>query len=144
MVLLLCPLGMFRATTSIPLDARASWCWEREKERERGKEDTEGLVSIMSWNTKRMQTWNNTTLARRGLSMRDPSSLLPFSLFVPLLVSRSCWYLAYPLALIIFATGPIIPKGPRGTWDLRQYNETDGRRKSPPSLLPSTIPRFKM
>ena len=96
--------------------------WTREHfGAERGKKrgTAVGLVSIMGWNTKRMQTWNNTTLDRVfrcGIPLSFPSHRFSLHIAVPV-VSY-----VYPLALIIFAAGPV-PKG--GTWNLRQC------RKSP-------------
>lgn len=73
------PQESFRATTSMPLDARALWRWVRKRERGRAV----GLVSIMGWNMKRMQTWNNTTLDRAFRCGILPLSFLPHRFSLP-------------------------------------------------------------
>lgn len=105
------PRESFRATTNMPLDARALWRTGRGRKRGRAV----GLVSIMGWNMKRMQTWNNTTLDRVFRCGILPLSFLSHR-FSPHIAVPVISY-AYPLALIIFAAGPV-PKG--GTWNLRQ------------------------
>jgi len=73
-----------------------------------------GLVSIMGWNTKRMQTWNNMTLDRAfrcGIL-----SLSFFSPIISFLISRSHWY----LILIIFARGP---SSKRWDWKLKTMSK---------------------
>jgi len=110
---------------------RRVYLWTREyfgagSRKKRGR--AVGLVSIMGWNTKRMQTWNNTTLYRAFrcgiLSLSFPSHHFLPHIAVPLISY------AYPLALIIFARGPsskrsdlklkTMPKKPLYFWNSRQ------------------------
>lgn len=135
-VLFLCPWGRFRTTTSVcTIYICTSFAHtstlvlaERKRETKRvgGRENPLGIVSIMGWNTKRMQTWNNTTLDRAFRAWDVPSFIL---FLLSLLISRFQRYLTHTLLPPCSLCS--IPKDPRGTWNFRQCNEPGARRKRP-------------